>query len=342
MKRIIKTLFVGVLALSLAACGGGSKPEDKKEATGGDAKKYNIGVAIYKYDDTFMTSYRNALAEIFEEQGKKDGNTYALTVQDGKNDQAEQGNQIDTFITQGVDLIIANLVDPVTSEQVIEKANKADIPVIFINREPEEAVLDAAGGKATYVGSDALQSGNFQGEIISELDNHGDYNGNGKLDYIMIQGDVQNIDAKERTQGSIEKYEELNKDIPVNKLVEQRGDWDRAKGQEIAASALTQYGKDIDVIFCNNDDMALGAVQAIEAAGRKVGEDIAVVGVDALPETLTLIEEGKFTGTVKNDAKGQASKVVEVALKALNGDTLDTHYWVPYIKITKENLAEHK
>ncbi|MDO4520476.1 MAG: substrate-binding domain-containing protein, partial [Erysipelotrichaceae bacterium] len=131
-----------------------------------------------------------------------------------------------------------------------------------------------------YVGADARQSGTYQGEIIAELENHGDINGDGKVSYIMIEGDPENIDAQYRTEFSIKALEDAG--ITVDCLDDQVGNWAQAKGQEIAANALTQYGDAVEVIFCNNDAMALGAAAAITAANRTVGEDIYLVGVDAL------------------------------------------------------------
>ncbi|MCF0110173.1 MAG: substrate-binding domain-containing protein, partial [Erysipelotrichaceae bacterium] len=142
-----------------------------------------------------------------------------------------------------------------------------------------------------------------------------------------------------RTQYSIEQYLESS-GLEVECLVEERGMWDQAKGQEIAANALAQYGDKIEVIFCNNDGMALGAKQAIDEAGRKVGEDIYLVGVDALADAVDLIVKGEMTGTVLNDHVGQSHTAVDCAIKALNGEKLDNYYWVDYVKVTADNAAD--
>ena len=134
--------------------------------------------------------------------------------------------------------------------------------------------------KRQYVGCDARQSGTYQGEEILETETKGDINGDGKVSYIMIQGDPENVDAQYRTEFSVKALTDAG--VEVEELLKQRGDWDQAKAQQIAQDALNQYGDKIEVIFCNNDAMALGALQAIEAAGRKVNEDIYLVGVDAL------------------------------------------------------------
>ncbi|MEG2751755.1 MAG: galactose ABC transporter substrate-binding protein [Anaerorhabdus sp.] len=326
MKKLTAVVLVGLMALTLGACGSkGGKDSGKKEV--------KVGLAIYKYDDPFMTNYRTELESYLKERGTKDGVTYKLTSMDGKNDQGEQQNQIDNFIADKVDVLIANLVEPANAKITLDKAKKADIPVVFINREPSKADVTASD-KVAYVGAKAQQSGEYQGEMIAELENKGDYNKDGKLNYVMIVGDPQNIDAKQRTEFSIKKYQEMVPGTPVEKLLEQRGDWDQAKGQEIAAAALTQFGEKIDVIFANNDNMAIGALQAIKAAGRTVGKDIALVGVDALDEAQKLVQSGEMTGTVLNDAINQSHTAVDTAIKLVNKEKLSDNYaWVNYVKV---------
>lgn len=289
-----------------------------------------IGIAIYQFADNFMTLYRTELVRyLTEDCGIPAEN---ITVMDGKNDQAEQTNQIDGFIADNVDVMILNLVQSTSAATVIQKADAAGIPVVFINREPSEEDMKLSD-KICYVGADARQSGTFQGEIIAETENHGDFNGNGVVDYVMIMGDPENVDAKYRTEFSIKALEDAG--LKTNELYKQRGDWDQTKGQELAATALTQFGNDVDVIFCNNDAMALGAYQAIVDAGRTVGEDIYLVGVDALDEVQEMVKEGKVTGTVLNDHIGQSHTAADAAIKAANGETLEKYYWVDYVKVTK-------
>lgn len=289
-----------------------------------------IGIAIYQFADNFMTLYRTELVRyLTEDCGIPAEN---ITVMDGKNDQAEQTNQIDGFIADNVDVMILNLVQSTSAATVVQKADAAGIPVVFINREPSEEDMKLSD-KICYVGADARQSGTFQGEIIAETENHGDFNGNGVVDYVMIMCDPENVDAKYRTEFSIKALEDAG--LKTNELYKQRGDWDQTKGQELAATALTQFGNDVDVIFCNNDAMALGAYQAIVDAGRTVGEDIYLVGVDALDEVQEMVKEGKVTGTVLNDHIGQSHTAADAAIKAANGETLEKYYWVDYVKVTK-------
>ena len=316
MKKII-ALVMALLVVAL--CG---------VATAEDAPK--IGVAIYQFADNFMTLYRTELARyLTEDCGIPAEN---IVIMDGKNDQAEQTNQIDSFIADNVDVLIINLVQSSSAASVIQKADAAGIPVVFINREPVADDM-ALSENICYVGADARQSGTFQGQIIAETENKGDWNGNGVVDYVMIMGDPENVDAQYRTQFSIKALEDAG--LKVNKLFEQRGDWDQTKGQELAATALSQYGNDVDVIFCNNDAMALGAYQAIVDAGRVVGQDIYLVGVDALDECQAMVQDGTMTGTVLNDHIGQSHTAADVALKAAKGEKMEKYYWVDYVKVTK-------
>ncbi len=356
MKKFLALLLsLALVATLLVACGGGDKNSGKTETpktetntetkeepkteepakteeTAGP-KTVKVGITIYKFDDNFMTLYREELERYFKEELSNDQVMYEVTVVDGKNDQAEQTNQIQTFIADKYDVIIANLVQSSAASSVINMCKEANIPCIFINREPTAEDLDL-WDRIAYVGADARQSGTMQGEIILGLENKGDINGDGKVSYVMVIGDPENVDAQYRTEYSIKALTDAG--VQVEELVAQRGDWDQAKGQEIVAAALTQYGDQIEVVFCNNDAMALGARQAIEAAGRTVGEDIYLVGVDALEEVVKLVNEGKITGTVLNDHVGQAHTAAEVAIKAVNGEALEKNYTVDYVKVTKQ------
>lgn len=353
-KKVVSMLLcLAMSAACLAGCGStetGSDVQTPVEDTADgetvddaevETKTYKVGVAIYNYDDNFMTLYRNEIETYFASL-ETDEVKYELSMVDGKNDMATQTNQIDTFITQGMDVIILNLVQTSSADVLIDKIVQADIPLVLINREPlaydadgntldeqYEGILDNAN--VCYVGADARQSGTFQGEIVLGLDNKGDVNGDGKVSYVMIEGDPENIDAQYRTEFSIKALTDAG--VEVECLVDQVGNWDTTKGQEIAASALSQYGDDVEVIFCNNDGMALGAAAAIEAAGRVVGEDIYLLGVDALEQCQEMVANGTMTGTVLNDHIGQSHKAVDVAIDCLNGNAIDNYYWVDYVMI---------
>ena len=344
MKNLISLLLVLPMALTLVACGGKTeapaapeapKAEAAPEAPAAEVTTYDIGVAIYQFNDNFMTSYRQEL-ETYMKSLETDTVKYNLVMVDGKNDMAEQTNQIDTFITQGMDVIILNLVQTSSAEVLIDKVVDAGIPLILINREPLGETDESYPGiinnpTVCYVGADARQSGTYQGEIVLALDNKGDINGDGVVSYVMVVGDPENPDAQYRTEFSIKALTDAG--VQVNELVKQIGNWDQTKGNEITAAALAQFGDDIEVVFCNNDGMALGAYAAIEAAGRVVGEDIYLLGVDALDECQEMVKAGTMTGTVLNDHIGQSHAAVDAAVAALNGEALQNYYWVDYVKV---------
>ena len=350
MKKTLALLLAAVMMLALlTACGGGDKPAD---TNGGDqqqtqepagtpepapeapAEAGTIGVCIYQFTDAFMTTYRNALQEILEGKG------YKVSTADGANDQAKQNEQINTFITQGVDALIINPVMTSAADQIISTVKNAGIPTVLINREPTREQM-AVYDKLVYVGCDAAQSGTFQGELILETPNGGDINGDGKISYIMVQGDPENIDAQLRTEYSVKALTDAGKEVEELNLT--RGDWMRERGQEIVANDLAQFGAQVEVVFCNNDDMAIGALQSIQAAGRKVNEDIYLVGVDALDAALNEVSNGNMTGTVLNDAVGQATAAVEQMEALLGGKTFasgEQSVYVDYVKVTPDNVAD--
>ena len=361
-KKVTAMALASMMALSLAGCGGSSSTtattaaatEAAKETTAAateaakeaattaaaaaattDVADKKVGISIYKFDDNFMTLYRTELVRyLTEDLGFKAEN---VVVQDGKGDQAEQTNQIQNFITQKYDVLILNLVQASSAPEITDMCKEAGIPVVYINREPdaaEEERWESEGLNATYVGCDARQSGTYQGEEILETANKGDINGDGKVSYIMIQGDPENVDAQYRTEFSVKALTDAG--MEVEELLKQR----QARAQQIAQDALNQYGDKIEVIFCNNDAMALGALQAIEAAGRKVNEDIYLVGVDALTEAVQNVIDGKQTGTVFNNHFAQAQAASDIAVKFLSGEKVDAVNMVNYEKVTQDNAQE--
>ena len=357
LKKVAALGLATAMAFSVTACSS-SKPAEttaaaedaettaaadgeavKEAVEGKDPAEVKVGISIYQFADNFMTLYRNELQNyLVNELGLKAEN---ISIMDGKNDQSEQMNQIRNFVTQGFDVMIVNLVQASSEPDVTNICNEAGIPVVYINREPdatEEERWESEGLNATYVGCDARQSGTYQGEEILETANKGDINSDGKVSYIMIQGDPENVDAQYRTEFSVKALTDAG--MEVEELLKQRGDWDQAKAQQIAQDALNQYGDKIEVIFCNNDAMALGALQAIEAAGRKVNEDIYLVGVDALTEAVQNVIDGKQTGTVFNNHFAQAQAASDIAVKFLSGEKVDAVNMVNYEKVTKDNAQE--
>ncbi|MGN0266073.1 MAG: substrate-binding domain-containing protein [Lachnospiraceae bacterium] len=350
-KRILALLLASAMVLSLAACGGG-KTDDKTDGTpaateeagskeAGDTSLADkkVGVCIYQFADNFMTLFRTELENYLVAQGFSKEN---IKIMDGANDQATQSGQIDAFIAEGVDVLIINPVNSSSAATITDKVVAAGIPLVYINREPaadEEQRWEDNNWNVCYVGCDARQSGTYQGEIIADMGlDKIDLNGNGKVDYIMIEGDPENVDAQYRTEFSIKALKDAG--LEVNCLDDQVGMWDQVKGQELVGNALSQHGNEIEVVFCNNDAMALGALQAIQTAGRTVGKDIFLVGVDALTEVVEDVIAGTVSGTVFNDHFAQAHGAADAAIKYVKGETNEYYIGCDYVKVTTENAQE--
>ena len=289
-----------------------------------------------------MTLYRTDLEEYLKDMG------YAVTIVDGKNDQNTQTEQINTFLQQGVDVLVINPVQTTSAQTIVDTVSPSGTPIVFINREPEESVLDSYKGKCCYVGADARQSGTYQGELILETETQGDINGDGKITYIMCKGDPENIDAQYRTEYSIKALTDAGKEVEC--LYEYLDNWDQTTAQQDVANALAQYGEKIEVVFCNNDDMAIGVIAALNEVGYNLGDggdEVIVIGVDCTDTAVEYINAGKLYGTVKQDGDAMGKANILLAINgALGKDWLDgTDYTmaddgysirIPYAKITAE------
>ena len=358
-KKVVSLMLVAAMAATMfAGCGNKSQqtqtPDAATEtkddaaadtadaaadAVSGDLADKKVGICIYQFSDNFMTLFRGELESYLVSQGFSKDN---IKIVDGQNDQATQTGQIDSFIAEGVDVLIINPVNSSSAETITDKVVDAGIPLVYINREPsadEEKRWEDNGWNVTYVGCDARQSGTMQGEIIVDLGmDKVDLNGDGKVQYIMIEGDPENVDAQYRTEFSVKALTDAG--LEVECLDDQVGMWDQQQGQQLVANALGKDGDKIEVVFCNNDAMALGALQAIEAAGRTVGEDIFLVGVDALAEATENVLAGKMTGTVFNDHFSQSHSAADAAIKFVKGETNEYYIGCDYVKVTADNAQE--
>ena len=344
-KRFVSMFLAAVMAGTMVAAVPVMAEEATEAATEAaaatdvDLSDKKVGVCIYQFSDNFMTLFRTELENYLVELGFSKDN---ITIVDGVNDQATQSGQIDSFIADKVDVLIINPVNSSSAATITDKVVDAGIPLVYINREPdadEEARWEENNWNVTYVGCDARQSGTFQGELIADLGLDAiDKNGNGKVDYIMIEGDPENVDAQYRTEFSVKALEDAG--LEVNELDDQVGNWDQATAQQLVANSLSQHGNDVEVVFCNNDAMALGALQSIEAAGRTVGEDIYLVGVDALSEALEDVLAGTMTGTVFNDHFSQSHSAADAAVRYLTGEGNEHYIGCDYVKVTKDNAQD--
>lgn len=337
IKRSLGILLLCLTAL-LSACSAssdvksgvqaGSVPEQTAE-TAEELPPVRIGVLIYDFNDQYMKVYKDKLYRYLEE-------TYQVqvTVADGENNQEKQDSQIDQMIEDGYDALIVNAVEVFAVKTIVDKCREAQIPVVFINREPEQGEIlrwQTEGIAAAYVGADARQSGTLQGELILSMPDRGDLNGDGLVSYVMIQGPAGNKDTEFRSLYSVMAL--VDGGMQTKELFRGQGGWDQEKGRELTAEALERYGNEIEVIFCNNDAMANGAMEAVETARRNVGKDIYLVGVDALEETVGFIKQGRITGTVLNDLTGQIRSAAQIVMKMINKEKTEPVYYVDYIKI---------
>lgn len=311
------------------------------------AAELEIGCAIYKFDDTFMTGVRNAIAEAAKGKAKVD-------IVDSQNSQSTQNDRVDMFITKRMNALAINPVDRTAAGVIIDKAKAENIPVVFFNREPLPEDMQK-WDKVYYVGARAEESGTMSGQIIVDFwKSHpeADKNGDGVLQYVMLKGEPGHQDAELRTEFSIKAVTDAG--IKVEKLAEDTGLWDRVRGQEKMAAFLAAHGDKIEAVFANNDDMALGAIEALKAAGYfSEGKFMPVVGVDATAPAIQALEDKTLLGTVLNDAVNQGVATFNLSYILAKGETpteensgyaiSDGKYvWVPYRKVTLENVAEFK
>lgn len=300
-----------------------------------------IGVTIYKYDDNFMSIMRKALEQTAEEQGSLE-----LLMNDSQNNQSMQNDQVDIMLAKGVKGLAINLVDPAAGGTIISKAKNAGIPVVFFNKDPGQAAIDSYD-KAYFVGTDPVQSGVIQGELITKSwkeNPEWDLNGDGKIQYALLKGEPGHPDAEARTEWVIKTLNE--KGIDTDELYLDAALWDTAKAKDMAQAWLSGPNADkIEMIIANNDAMAMGANEAAKAQDRK----LPIFGVDALPEALQLIKRGELTGTVLNDALGQAEAIYDITANLAAGKDpvdgtdyeLDNGYLrVPYVGVDENNLDD--
>ncbi|HIV54318.1 MAG TPA: galactose ABC transporter substrate-binding protein [Candidatus Anaerobiospirillum stercoravium] len=312
-----------------------------------------IGSCIYKFDDTFMTGVRNNMQKAAESLGAE------IELVDSQNRQPMQNDQVDTFITKGVNALIINPVDRSAAGPLADKAKAADLPIIFINREPDKTVLDG-WEKAYYVGAKAEESGTIGGQLIAEYFKahpEADKNKDGKLQYILIKGEQGHQDATLRSEYCVKAMKDAGLDIV--EVGADNANWDKVQGHDKMKNFITALGIDgIEAVLANNDDMALGAVEALKSEGYNLGTDgkdpskfIPVVGVDATAPALQAISKGQMLGTSLNDAVNQGTAAVRIANQVASGGevteqsigykiTDGKYVWIPYVRVTQENYKD--
>ncbi len=314
MKKII-VLLVLLLCMTGVVFSAGQKDS----GSGG----FTIGFVSNNFNDTFQT-YINKAAEDFVNETSDLNITFA----DAQEDVIKQQDLVNTFIAKGVDALIVVPVDTSAMDPITRGAKEAGIPLCYVNRNPFGN--GAVPEDVFYVGSQEIIAGELQMKYMGKL-----LGGKGAVAILM--GKLDNEGALKRTEGNEKIIKEQFPDIKV--LAKETGNWQRDQGMTLTENWLTVYGSSLKGILANNDEMALGAVEALKAANRT---DIYVIGVDAIPDAKTAVENGSLSATVLQDAKGQGRGAAEIVYKVLKGGKPDSVTWVPFVLITPENIGEFK
>ena len=323
MKKIlIFLLSFSLLAVSLVSCGRGGEGE--------------ISVFYYTYSDTYISGVRSNIDALLKKAGLKFNNY------DANSNQTTQTEQIDTAIAKGSRLLIVNIVDTGSddaAENIIAKAKNANIPVIFFNRSVSEKVVSSYD-KCVFIGTDYEMAGHMQGELIGNylLKNYktADLNGDGKISYVMFKGQQGNAEAEARTRYGVEDADRILTEGGQSKLVfydskntskylvDQGGNWSAQAANDYMKTILSAYSESsknmVELVIANNDEMALGAIAALQEAGYNKGDGkvIPVFGIDATDAAVAKIKDGAMTGTIKQDALGMAESIVKISENMLS------------------------
>lgn len=337
MKKLLALLLAVVMVVGFAACS--SNKSDGDTETKKTSNKGEISVFYYTFSDAYISTVRSSMDKILKDGG------YTYNDYDANGNQTTQTEQVQTALAKGSSMLIVNVVDTGSNDaaqNIINLAKAQNVPVIFFNRSVDQSVIESYD-KCVFVGTDYEQAGHMQGQMIGEylVNNYDklDLNGDGKISYVMFKGQEGNMEAIARTKYGVEDadavlekagkpalefYDSANK----NKyLVDQDGLWSSAAATNYMSTALAQYTESnknmIELVIANNDEMALGAVSALQTAGyNKEGKTvIPVFGVDATDAAKSAIKSGSMVGTIKQDAQGMASAITTIMSNYLNEKT---------------------
>ncbi|WP_342612330.1 sugar ABC transporter substrate-binding protein [Burkholderia ambifaria] len=282
-----------------------------------------IGVTMASFDDTFLTILRNSIGDA----AKKDGAT--VQIEDGGNDVGKQLSQVQNMIAQKVDAIIVNAVDTDATPKITKMVSAAKIPLVYVNRKPVD--FDKLPAGVAVVASDEKQSGTLQARQVCKLLG-------GKGDILVLMGELSNESARARTKDIEDVI--ATKDCAGMKIVDKReGKWSRTQGQDITMNWLSS-GTKFDAIVSNNDEMAIGAINALKAA-RKLTPKTVVAGIDATPDGLAAMKSGELKVSVYQNAAGQGAQAVATALKLAKKQPVDRYVNVPFELVTPENMNQY-
>ncbi|RBH59075.1 MULTISPECIES: sugar ABC transporter substrate-binding protein [Pseudomonas] len=292
-------------------------------ASGAAFADMKIGVSMSQFDDTWLTYLRESM----DQKAKSMPDGVKLQFEDARGDVVKQLSQVESFVSQKVDAIIVNPVDTAATRKITDAAVKAGIPLVYVNRRPDDLNLPKG---VTTVASNDLEAGQMQMQYLAEKMN-------GKGDIVILLGDLANNSTTNRTKG----VKEVLAKYPNIKIEqEQTGTWSRDKGMTLVNDWLTQ-GRKFDAVVANNDEMAIGASMALEQAGVKKGS-VLIAGVDGTPDGLRAVTKGDMTVSVFQDAKGQAVGSLDAAVKMAKHEPVEQAVWVPYRLITPQNVAQFK
>ncbi|MBU1312894.1 MAG: sugar ABC transporter substrate-binding protein [Alphaproteobacteria bacterium] len=290
----------------------------------------NIGVSMALFDDNFLTVLRNGMNEY-----AKTKDDVTLQIEDAQNDVAKQLDQINNFVASGVDAIIVNPVDTSATEAMTKAAEAAGVPLVYVNREPIN--VDTLPDNQAFVASNEQESGTLETKEVCRL--LGDKGKNPARIYIMM-GELSNQAAVMRTQDIKDVMTSGDCQVELQVIDEQTANWSRDEAQDLMTNWLST-GEPFDALISNNDEMAIGAIQAMKAANIAMDEVI-VAGVDATQDALAAMEAGDLDVTVFQDAAGQGKGAVDAALKLARGESVDQKVYIPFQLVTPDTMSEYK
>lgn len=293
-------------------------------------KTINVGVLLFRFDDAYISLVRQSLEKIQQENEGK----VQFAFYDGNNDQSVQNKTIDTLLEKNnLDLLLVNLVETNSTRDVINKIKEQNIPVIFFNREPVSIEAIKSYNKSCYIGTETIEAGELQGKVITNVWNRNkssvDKNNDEILQYIMLMGETNNLEAITRTKYSILSIN--NSGIKTQELALKVCNWNKEEAKTATKALLSQLGSKVEAIISNNDSMAIGAIEALQEYGYNKGDKaqtITVVGVDAIPEAQKLINEGIMAGSVLQDSYALAKALYKVGTNLVynSNPTYGTEY----------------
>ena len=294
----------------------------------GGASAENVGVSMALFDDNFLTVLRNGIQDLAKGMDDVD-----VQVEDAQNDVAKQLDQINNFIASGVDAIIVNPVDTSATQAMTDAASAAGVPLVFVNRQPTN--VDTLPDGQAFVASDERESGTLETVQVCDLLAAA---GKTEANVYVLMGELSNQAAVQRTADIHDVIDGGKCAVTLNIIDEQTANWQRNEAQDLMTNWLST-GTPFDAVISNNDEMAIGAIQAMKAAGISM-EDVVVGGIDATQDALLAMAAGELDVTVFQDAAGQGSGALDAALKLARGEAVEQKVYVPFQLVTPENMAE--